>query len=134
MEQFFKPHRIYAVAGASSNVQKFGHKVLAWYVDRDLPVTPINFRNETILGLSSVSNIKQLAIPEYSTVGLSVVTPPAVSKELLQDVATLNGKVEAIWFQPGTYDDEVIELAHKVVPVVIQDCILINGDRYYSKL
>lgn len=32
----------FAVAGASTNPSKFGYKVLAWYKQHDLPVTPIN--------------------------------------------------------------------------------------------
>ncbi|ANB15650.1 hypothetical protein AWJ20_3287 [Sugiyamaella lignohabitans] len=135
MDKFFQPQRIYAVAGASTNTAKFGYKVFSWYVDRKLPVTPINFRKEVILDVASIENISQLQIPSGSEgVGLSVVTPPAVSKALLDEVSKLNGAVKAIWFQPGTYDNEVIEQAKKVVPIVIQDCILVNGDKYLSKL
>lgn len=132
MEHFFKQGRRYAVAGASTNQSKFGFKVLKWYVDRNLPVTPINYRKETILGLPSIENIKQ--IDTDAEIGLSVVTPPDVSLQLVKDIATLDGKVKAMWFQPGTWNTDVIEQAQKVVPVVIQDCVLMKGDKYLSKL
>jgi uncharacterized protein len=134
MDKFFATGRVYAVAGASKDPSKYGHKVLKWYVDRNLPVTPINYRKDTILGYESVENIKDLPVGHGQSIGLSVVTPPAVTKQLLQDVQTMNGRVHAVWLQPGTYDAEVIELAKQVVPVVIQDCVLVNGDNFLSKL
>lgn len=135
MEHFFKPGRVYAVAGASVNPDKFGHKVFRWYVDRQLDVVPINFRKETILNVPSVEKITDIKPPnDANGIGLSVVTPPAVSKQLLQDVALLENQVKAIWFQPGTYDPEIIEIAQKLVPHVIQDCVLVNGDHFLSKL
>lgn len=134
MDKFFAKGRVYAVAGASKDPSKFGYKVLKWYVDRNLPVTPINYRKDTILGLQSIESISNLAQGQGESVGLSVVTPPAVSKQILQDVQKMNGRVHAVWLQPGTYDADVIELANQVVPIVIQDCILVNGDKFLSKL
>lgn len=135
MEHFFKPGRLYAVAGASSNPDKFGFKVLQWYKDRKMPVTPINPRKEVILDMQSVDNVKDIKVPEGDAgVGLSVVTPPAITKELLREVGKMNGAVQAVWLQPGTHDEEVISIANKAVPYVIKDCILVNGDRYLSKL
>jgi predicted CoA-binding protein len=136
MEAFFRPNRIYAVAGASTNADKFGHKVLKWYVDRNLPVTPINIRKEKILGLESISNVAELKVPASATDGiaLSVVTPPAVTKELIETIPHVNGKVEAIWLQPGTWDNETVGLAKKYVPNVITDCILVKGDNFLAKL
>lgn len=134
MDKFFAPTRVYAVAGASKDTSKFGYKVFKWYVDRNLPVTPINFRKDVILRVQSVENVKQVTSSGEGGIALSVVTPPAVTKELLKDVQTMNGKVHAVWLQPGTYDAEVVELAKQVVPIVIQDCILVNGDTFLSKL
>ncbi|CAN6606438.1 hypothetical protein TRVA0_003S01486 [Trichomonascus vanleenenianus] len=136
MEHFFKPERVYAVAGASSNPAKFGHKVLQWYVNRDLPVVPINFRKEKILDIQSVENIKDVEVPDNGSIGLSVVTPPAITKQLIQDIESKLKKdtVAAIWLQPGTHDEEVVALAKKVVPIVIKDCILVNGDKFLSRL
>lgn len=134
MEHFFKPGRLYAVAGASSNKEKFGNKIFNWYHDRKLPVTPINPKREVISDVQSVENVKNIPTNSEQGVGLSVVTPPAVTKQLLQDIETMNGSVKAVWLQPGTSNDEVVELAKKVVPTVIHDkCILVNGDKYLNK-
>lgn len=135
MESFFKSNRVYAVAGASSNPAKFGYKVLKWYKDRDIPAVPINFRKETILETPSVENITQVPVQPGQDLAISVVSPPAVTKELLEALDNAQGKVEAVWLQPGTYDQAVLSLAQDKVPNVITDCILVKGDSYLpSKL
>lgn len=138
MDQFFRNQRIYVVAGASTNKDKFGYKVFRWYKDRDLKVVPINFRQEVIDGVQSIESIDKLNIPSGTEgVGLSVVTPPAVTKEMLDTinkVPLLKSNVKAIWLQPGTYDESIVAFAKTVCPVVIKDCILVNGDQFLSKL
>ena len=47
---FFSSSRQYAVAGASNNPSKFGYKILNWYILHDLPVIPINPKEQEILG------------------------------------------------------------------------------------
>lgn len=126
---FFKPGRVYAVAGASSNPSKFGHKVLNWYLNRSLPVTPINFRREIILGQQSVENISEVK-PGDDGISLSVVTPPAVSLDILKQIEDAKLNVKAVWFQPGTFDSQVVEQARQIIPTVIKDCVLVNGDKY----
>lgn len=130
MDQFFRGNRIYAVVGASSNPQKYGYKVLKWYLDRDLPVVPVNINSEKILGAQSVPRIQDVRIPEGSDLAVSVITPPAISKELVQRLREAQGPVTAIWFQPGSHTPDVIDLAKRGVPNVITDCILVNGDTF----
>lgn len=140
MDKFFKAGRIYAVAGASSNPKKFGYKVTQWYKDRKLPVTPINFRKEEILGYQSVEKLGDVeyngkSLREASAggagVSVSVITPPAVSEELVKEAASLNGNVKALWFQPGSYTAAIIKSARDAgIETVIADdeCILVSGD------
>lgn len=135
MDKFFRPGQSYVVGGASPNPSKFGYKVLKWYVDRNLPVVALNPRKESILGLQSVETIKEVLASADGEIGLSLVTPPAVSKDIIRTIsADGSNKVKSIWFQPGTYDREVLDLAREAVPNIIEDCILVNGDRYLSKL
>lgn len=136
MDKFFRPQRIYAVAGASTNTEKFGHKVFKWYVDRKLPVTPINPKRETILGMNSVASINDVETPATATdgIGLSVVTPPAVTNEMIKSLSKGDNKIQAIWLQPGTWNQETLDLAQASIPTVITNCVLVNGDKYLSKL
>ncbi|PRT52672.1 hypothetical protein B9G98_00292 [Wickerhamiella sorbophila] len=135
MDSFFKANRVYAVAGASSNPSKFGYKVLKWYKDRNIPAVPINFRKEVILEIPSVEDVTQVPVKPGQDVAISVVSPPAVTQKMLESLDKAQGNVEAVWLQPGTYDQAVLALAQEKVPNVITDCILVKGDNYLpSKL
>lgn len=141
MDKFFRAGRVYAVAGASTNRAKFGYKVTQWYKDRSLPVTPINPKKEEILGLQSVQKLgdvvlngkqlKDVASADGPGVSVSVITPPAVSAELVKEAAGYHGNVKALWFQPGSYTKEIVQQARDAgIETVIADdeCILVSGD------
>lgn len=143
LEHFFLPGRLYAVAGASSDPTRFGYKVLKWYVSRNLPVTPVNPKPAPILDLQTVPNLTELAknisaqsvdgTPSAAGLGLSVITPPHVSVQLMKEASTLNGLVKAVWFQPGAYNNEVLQAAQDAGIdhiIAYDDCILVQGDTY----
>ncbi|EFE35314.1 uncharacterized protein ARB_06271 [Trichophyton benhamiae CBS 112371] len=46
-----------------------------------------------------------------SQTSLSIVTPPKVTIQVLRDANSVG--VPAVWLQPGTYDDEVLEYARE---------------------
>jgi predicted CoA-binding protein len=87
----------YAVAGASANTQKFGYRLLAWYNDRSIPVTPITPSSDEILGLRCVKSIDELQ-GRGKGVSLSVVTPPQATKSILEQAAEQKN-LEGIWLQ-----------------------------------
>ncbi|KAH8656474.1 hypothetical protein BGZ61DRAFT_500254 [Ilyonectria robusta] len=104
----------FAVVGASSNPAKFSHRVFAWYLYHDLPVTPIN--------------------PD---VHLSHHSPSATLK-VLQEAKELG--IPSAWLQPGSFDDDVLKFANEqggFDAVVAGDggrghegcCILVDGER-----
>ncbi|KAK6459490.1 CoA-binding protein [Scheffersomyces xylosifermentans] len=148
IKSFFGASRQYAVAGASNNPSKFGFKILSWYVTHDLTVIPINPKEKEILGqpvISSVTEIlqaikdgKDLDIYKLSKVdGLSVsfLTPPHITTSTLKLIASVPGYEELIkglWFQPGSYDQEVIDTAKEIglyeKAVYEDECILVRGD------
>jgi hypothetical protein len=129
LKTFFSSPR-FAVAGASSDPSKYGHKgmlsfpcfaswislltrliVFAWYLAHSLPVTPLNPRAPNISVASSSYNTTgspgKLESP--SSYSLSVITPPVVTKQLLKEAKEAG--VPAVWLQPGTFDDEVLQYA-----------------------
>ncbi|CAD0108523.1 unnamed protein product [Aureobasidium uvarum] len=128
----------FAVAGASSDPSKFGHRVFAWYLQRSLPVTPLNPSRSSV----SVSSKEYDTVPSPSALqqpketGLSVITPPAVTKKLLQEAKEAG--VRAVWLQPGSFNDDILEYAMKEFPgaAVGGDggrggegwCVLVDGD------
>ncbi|VEU21380.1 DEKNAAC102429 [Brettanomyces naardenensis] len=138
---FFSPRRHYFVLGASRSPEKYGNKVLKWYIDNDLPVTPVNPDATTeIYDLSPADSLaeglKAFSDEEHPEVSVSVVTAPNVTLREIQMVAD-NGvlrKIESFWLQPGTYDSDVIGFLDcfgfsKANNNLIYDgdCILVSG-------
>ncbi|PSN69479.1 NAD(P)-binding protein, partial [Corynespora cassiicola Philippines] len=133
---FFSSPR-FAVAGASSDTSKFGHKVFVWYLTHSLPVTPLNPRAPTITALSSPHPTlpSPSSLPNPQDHSLSVITPPAATKALLKEAHDVG--VPAVWLQPGSFDDETLEWARARFKAVIAGegggggegwCVLVDGE------
>ncbi|KAB8209949.1 CoA binding domain-containing protein [Aspergillus parasiticus] len=118
VKRFFSSPR-FAVAGASNDSNKFGYKILAWYHQHSLPVTPLNPRAPQIVLPSRAYDTVASpgALPAPSQISLSVVTPPAVTLPLLKEAHSVG--IPAVWLQPGTFDDAVLDFAHKHFSAVI---------------
>lgn len=130
----------FAVAGASSNTAKFGYKIFAWYLDHGLTAIPLNPTAPNVAVGSkeydTVASPSKLADPTNTS--LSIVTPPAVTIKLLEE-AKQSG-IKAVWLQPGTYNDEVLDYAIKEFPGAAIGghskgtvggegwCVLVDGD------
>ncbi|GAB7348321.1 hypothetical protein MBLNU459_g6298t1 [Dothideomycetes sp. NU459] len=112
---FFSSPR-FAVAGASSDPSKFGHKIFAWYLQHSLPVTPLNpSRPSVSVSSSSYPTVPDpAALANPSETGLSVITPPAVTRTLLREAK--DAGVRAVFLQPGSFDDELLEEAKRLFP------------------
>jgi predicted CoA-binding protein len=112
--------------------------VFAWYIDHDLPVTPINPASAAIAvdgkDYATAPSLSALEKPEETSV--SFVTPPAVTLKALEEARGL--VVPAVWLQPGTYNDEVLQFAQTNFPTVLAGdggrgsegwCVLVDGER-----
>ena len=109
----------YGVVGASTDRSKFGNtvpfltsklasnkdflclclalQVLRWYMDRTLPVQPINPKASEIEGLKAIKSLRELSSPTSTSV--SVITPPSVTLSVLKEAEELG--VPSLWLQPG---------------------------------
>ncbi|THC97073.1 hypothetical protein EYZ11_003451 [Aspergillus tanneri] len=136
VQRFFSSPR-FAVAGASNDANKFGYKLLAWYHQHSLPVTPLNPRAAAIQlptrAYETVASPRQLPAPTQTS--LSVVTPPAVTLPLLQEAHSVG--IPAVWLQPGTFDAAVEEFARTHFAAVVAGdggrggegwCVLVDGE------
>ncbi|KAF2637618.1 NAD(P)-binding protein, partial [Massarina eburnea CBS 473.64] len=130
----------FAVAGASSDPSKYGHKVFAWYLTHSLPVTPLNPRAPSIT-MPSISptpyatTSSPSGLPSPTQTSLSVITPPAVTKALLKEAKEAG--VPAVWLQPGSFDDEVLAYAREEFKAAVAGdggdggegwCVLVDGE------
>ncbi|KAF2002290.1 NAD(P)-binding protein [Amniculicola lignicola CBS 123094] len=133
---FFSSPR-FAVAGASSDTSKYGHKVFLWYLRHSLPVTPLNPRSPSIQAsplptrptphtFPTTTSPSKLESPAGTSI--SIITPPAVTKALLREAKEAG--VPAVWLQPGSYDEEGLEYARREFKAAIADgwCVLVDGE------
>lgn len=112
--------------------------VFAWYTQHSLPVTPINPRSPTVTiqgqTYPTVASPLALSNPPASAYSLSVITPPAATKKVLQEAKEAG--VPAVWLQPGSFDQEVLEYARANFQAAIAGdggrgsegwCVLVDG-------
>ena len=113
---------VFAVAGASTNRQKYGNKVLRAYMQREKQVYPINPAAGEVEGLKAYPDVASL--PDGVT-AISIVTPPGVTLEVVK--ASLQKNIMRMWMQPGAESPQAVEVARKAGALVIADgaCALV---------
>lgn len=148
IRSFFGYKRQYAVVGATKNTSKFGFKILMWYINHDLPVVPINPKEEEICGEVVVNSVKPLVLALVENLdlpghqlsaadGLSILflTPPRITRQTLDDISSVPGfktVIKGLWFQPGSYDQAVLDKAEEIGlsdrAIHEDECILVRGE------
>lgn len=132
--------RKFAVAGASSNPSKFGHRIFAWYLQRDLPAVPLNptCSAVTVRRREYPTVSSPLKLDDAKSTGLSVITPPPVTAQLLKEAKEAG--VAAVWLQPGSFTDKELKYAIDEFPGAAVGgfsegtvggegwCVLVDGD------
>jgi predicted CoA-binding protein len=112
----------FGVAGASTNCNKYGNKVLRCYLQNDRKAVPINPRAEQIEGVACVEKVGDLPDEVKS---LSVITPPKITEQVVEE-AIARG-IEHIWMQPGAESAAAVDRCKEAGVNVIADgsCVLV---------
>lgn len=112
----------WAVIGATQNEKKFGYKIVKKLVDEGFEVTPINPVYDEVLGLKCKKSLKDMdELPEC----VSMVVAPDKAIEAVKDAIELG--IERIWFQPHTFNEEIIALAEENnLKIVYHNCVLVE--------
>ena len=95
-----------AVAGASDNPAKYGHKVFRCLLQNRRTAYAINPNVDEVLGHKTYPSLA--AAPDDAQ-SLSIITPPAVTERVV-DEAIARG-VKSIWMQPGAESSQAIDKA-----------------------
>jgi predicted CoA-binding protein len=113
----------FAVAGASRDRSKYGNKVLRCYLQHGLDVHPVNPRETEIEGVACFSDLASLPAPVH---GLSIVTPPETTEQLIEDAAAAG--IGHVWMQPGAESEHAVERARELGMNVIANgpCVLVS--------
>lgn len=113
----------YAVAGASQDRQKYGHRVFVALRASGREVYPVNPNADRIEGVRAYPDLASL--PERPE-AVSIVTPPPVTRRVVSEAIELG--VSHLWMQPGAEDQRAIAEAREAGLNVIADgpCVLVK--------
>lgn len=115
-------HNRWVVVGVTPNEEKYGYKIFKTLKQHQYEVLGINPKYKEVEGEAIYSSLNEL--PEKPEC-ISVVVPPAVSLKLVEEAAEQG--IDYIWFQPGTYDNEVLKKAEDLkLKAVYQECVLVT--------
>ena len=115
-------HKNFAVIGATNNQEKYGYKIFQCLKDlgknvygispvyRDIEGTP------TYPDLSAVKNKIDVAV---------FVVSPKFGVDYVKECQKL--KIEHIWLQPGTYNDELISMIKEAKINYYLNCVLVES-------
>lgn len=113
----------FAVAGASNDPSKYGNIVLRALMSEGLRVVPVNPSGGMIEGLEAAKRLADLSEPVH---GLSIVTPPPITEQIVEEAAAAG--IQHIWMQPGAESPKAIARGHELGLSVIggDACILVE--------
>jgi predicted CoA-binding protein len=115
------PETRIAVVGASNDPAKYGNVIVRNLASKGYTVLPVNPKEREIAGLPAYPNLASVPGPVHI---VDVVTPPAVTKGVLEEAARLG--LAAVWLQDGSYDEATIEAAAKApFKTVYEACIMV---------
>lgn len=114
--------KVWAVLGATPNKEKFGYKIYKKLKDNNYEVYPINPKYEDIGEDKCYKSIEDLPItPDV----LDFVVPAKVGYTAIDEAK--NKGIKNLWFQPGTFNNEVINKANENnLNVVHNECVLVE--------
>ena len=96
----------WVVIGATDDKSKFGYKILKKLKDKGYNVCGINPKYKEIEGIKIYSNINE--IKENIDVA-NIIVNTNIAITMLDDIK--NKGIKNVWFQPGSFNDEVLEKA-----------------------
>ena len=117
-----------AVVGASNNPSKFGNIIVKDLLGHGYQVLPVNLRETTIAGLPVY---RSLAVVPKPVDIVDVVTPPAVTREILKEAAAAG--CELVWLQDGSFDEDVLKDAAAAPFRTVYDACIMVAARHAAR-
>ena len=110
-----------ALIGASTNKEKFGHKILVDLDNKGHVVIPINNKETEIEGKKVFKNVNEISdCPSI----INFVVPPHIGFEITKDL--VESGYDYFWYQPGAESDEISEYLDSKNKNYIDDkCIMV---------
>lgn len=112
----------WAVVGVSPNEEKFGFKVFDTLKNHKYIVYGVNPKYDEVRGEKIYSELEPI-LDKIECINF--VVNPKVTYKMMESLDP--SQVEYIWFQPGAYDDNVLELGkRKGFNMVHGSCVLVE--------
>ena len=109
--------KVWAVIGATTDESKFGNKIMKALKNKGYEVYGVNPKSDAFYKC-----VKDIPV---SVDCVDMVVNPFAAFNSLDDI--VNSGVKYVWFQPGTYEDKVIQKAKSLgLNVVYDHCVLIE--------
>ena len=109
----------WVVVGVTANKDKYGYKIWKTLRQHDYNTFGVNPNYDEIEGEKIYHSLKDL--PEKVQV-LDMVVPPKIAIKTLEEAK--ESGIEYIFFQPGTYNKEVVAKAEELeLKYLLDDCI-----------
>jgi len=120
LEEMMLEKKVWAVVGANDDPEKFGSRIYKKLKSRGYDVYPVNPNYSDIEGDKCYKDLSSL--PEKPDV-IDMVVNPRHGKGVIEEAAELG--IRNIWLQPGTYNDELMELVKEKGLTAVKACVLV---------
>ncbi len=111
-----------ALIGASENPESLSFRLFTRLKEGGFEVIPVNPNYQTIAGVPCFASLSELkTVPEV----VIFMVNPKLTLQILPQVVDLN--IKKVWFQPWTFDDEVLAYCkEKGLKAEYEKCLLIT--------
>lgn len=115
----------WAIVGATKSKDKFGYRIWKKLKESGYQTYMVNPVYNEIEGERCFLDLKSLpVVPDC----ISIVVPPEKARDYIKEAIALG--VKRIWFQPGTFDKEIIHYAEENgILTVFYNCVLVELDK-----
>lgn len=120
VEEMMMGKKVWAVVGANNNPEKFGNRIYKRLKEKGYDAYPVNPNYTEVEGDKCYKDLS--SIPQKPEV-IAMVVSPKRGRAIIEEAATLG--IKNIWLQPGTYDDEFIELINEKSLTAVKACVLV---------
>ncbi len=114
--------KVWAVVGATQDPEKYGNKLYHHLKNNGYTVYAVNPKYDLIDDDKCYSNLS--ALPEVPEV-VNMVVSTKIGTPIIKEAAKLG--IKYAWFQPGSYDDEILMLAEELGIDTVQACVLLSS-------
>lgn len=109
----------WAVVGVTAKKERYGYKIWKILKEHDYNTFGVNPNYDEIESEKIYHSLKD--IPERIDV-VDMVVPPKIAIETIEEINELD--IEYVWFQPGTFNDDVITKAKELgLKILYDDCV-----------